>query len=433
MRDHGGGLRSKLWVAFVMQVVAIGLATLFGVYAAMLVLRDVLIKQALVNEAQHYWTLFEKDPETALPNTYNMHGYARADGGSELNIPPELQGLKPGYHSVNQRGGDDLIFVSDHRGHRLWLVFDQHQVNKLALWFGFFPLALVLGAVYVVSFFTYRMSRSAISPIVRLAETVRGLDPRQPQLEAISPEHLPTNADVEVRTLAEAIHAFAARNQEFLVRERAFTRDASHELRTPLTVIKMATDIVIAEESLTNYGQRSMDKIKRSVTDMENLIQAFLILAREGDMSLSNEPIQINEIARDVYERARTTLGDKPVIVELIEQCHLGIEAPPAVVGIILTNLVGNACQYTDRGKVTITVVPEGVRITDTGCGMDADTLSRVFDPFFRGGDGSKPGYGVGLTIVRRLSDRFHWPVVLTSEPGVGTSALLKLPGAKAA
>jgi len=150
-------------------------------------------------------------------------------------------------------------------------------------------------------------------------------------------------------------------------------------------------------------------------------------------MSLSNEPIQINEIARDVYERARTTLGDKPVIVELIEQCHLGIEAPPAVVGIILTNLVGNACQYTDRGKVTITVVPEGVRITDTGCGMDADTLSRVFDPFFRGGDGSKPGYGVGLTIVRRLSDRFHWPVVLTSEPGVGTSALLKLPGAKAA
>ncbi|MBK8285554.1 MAG: hypothetical protein IPK97_12170 [Ahniella sp.] len=163
MREHGGGLRSKLWVAFVMQVVAIGLATLFGVYAAMLVLRDVLIKQALVNEAQHYWTLFDKDQSTALPNTFNMHGFARPDGGTEINVPRELQGLLPGYHSVNQLGGDELVFVSDHRGHRLWLVFDQDQVHQLALWFGFFPLALVLGAVYVVSFFTYQMSRSAIS------------------------------------------------------------------------------------------------------------------------------------------------------------------------------------------------------------------------------------------------------------------------------
>lgn len=431
MREHGGGLRSKLWVAFVMQVVAIGLATLFGVYAAMLVLRDVLIKQALVNEAQHYWTQFDKDPGKPLPDTYNMHGYARADGGTELNIPVELRGLEPGYHSVNQVGGDDLIYVSDHEGHRLWLIFDQHQVNKLALWFGFFPLALVLGAVYVVSFFTYRMSRSAISPIVGLAETVRALDPRQPDLALIAPDHLPGNADLEVRTLAEAIHAFAARNQEFLARERAFTRDASHELRTPLTVIKIATDIVLAEEPLSNYGRRSMDKIKRSVTDMENLIQAFLILAREGDMSLKNEPIAVNEIVDDVVDRARATLGGKPVQLVLNEPHMLSIDGPPAVLSIILTNLLGNACQYTDQGSITVTVERDGVSITDTGCGMDETTLARVFDPFFRGGDAAKPGHGVGLTIVRRLSDRFHWPVVLTSKPGSGTTATLRLPGAK--
>ncbi|AVP96972.1 two-component sensor histidine kinase [Ahniella affigens] len=432
-RESGGGLRSKLWVAFVMQVVAIGLATLFGVYAAMLVLRDVLIKQALVNEAAHYWTLFDKDPGASLPNTYNMHGYARADGGTEVNIPAKLRGLAPGYHSVNQIGGDDLIFVSDHRGHRLWLIFDQEQVNKLALWFGFFPLALVLGAVYVVSFFTYRMSRSAISPIVRLAETVRALDPRQPDLASISPDHLPGNADLEVRTLAESIHSFAARNQEFLARERAFTRDASHELRTPLTVIKIAADIIVSEETLSNYGQRSMAKIRRAVSDMESLIQAFLILAREGDMSLKNEQILVNDIVRDVYERARGMVSQKAVELILDEQAQLVMDAPPAVLSIILTNLLGNACQYTDHGSIRVTVDREGVQIADSGCGMSADVLQRVFDPFFRGGDGSKPGHGVGLTIVRRLSDRFHWPIKLSSEPGVGTTARLCLPDTRLA
>ncbi|MBK8285553.1 MAG: HAMP domain-containing histidine kinase [Ahniella sp.] len=203
-------------------------------------------------------------------------------------------------------------------------------------------------------------------------------------------------------------------------------------MRTPLTVIKVATDIVLAEEQLSSYGNRSMDRIKRAVIDMENLIQAFLILAREGDMSLKNEQIQVNEIVRDVFDRAKATMCKRPVELVLEEQVELSMDAPPAVLSIILTNLLGNACQYTDTGRITVTVHTHGIRIADTGCGMDPATLERVFDPFFRGGDGSKPGHGVGLTIVRRLSDRFRWPVTLGSEPGVGTTAELQLPGAKA-
>jgi signal transduction histidine kinase len=59
---------------------------------------------------------------------------------------------------------------------------------------------------------------------------------------------------------------------------------------------------------------------------------------------------------------------------------------------------------------------------------MSADELARVFEPFVRGGDQRKEGSGIGLSIVRRLSERYGWPVRLESEPGRGTTATISLP-----
>ena len=74
------GLRGKLWVAFVLQVIVISLATLFGVYGAEVVLRDVLIQRALSQETQHYWQRLEENPQAQLPDTYNMRGVFRRSG-----------------------------------------------------------------------------------------------------------------------------------------------------------------------------------------------------------------------------------------------------------------------------------------------------------------------------------------------------------------
>ena len=249
----GRGLRGRLWVAFVMQTVAIALATLLGVYAAMLVLRDVLIQRALVEEAQHYWKRLDLDANAALPDTYNMQGYLRLPGQAAATIPAYLRDLDPGYHSMHAPGVDELVLVGDRDGRRLWLVFDQHQVDRLALWFGLVPLTLVLGTVYLVSWITYRASRRAVSPVIRLAEVVREQDPKHPDWRAICTVAGAGDADDEVMILADAIRSFAERNADFVERERNFTRDASHELRTPLTVVKVAAD-VLEEEALTAFG-----------------------------------------------------------------------------------------------------------------------------------------------------------------------------------
>lgn len=97
---------------------------------------------------------------------------------------------------------------------------------------------------------------------------------------------------------------------------------------------------------------------------------------------------------------------------------------------VILSNLIRNACAYTDKGSVVVQIHDDHVCVQDTGCGMTPDELERAFDPFFRGGLRKEGGQGVGLTIVRRLSARFGWPVTLESEAGHGTSARVRFPSA---
>ena len=423
----GRGLRARLWVAFVLQTVAIALATLLGVYAAMLVLRDVLIRRALVEETQHFWARLDQNPQAALPDTYNMQGYLLRNGSAlaDAAVPVYLRDLSAGYHSMHGDAGDELVLVTDRANQRLWLVFDQHQVDRLALWFGLVPLTLVLGTVYLVSWITYRASRRAVSPVIRLAEVVRDHDPNRREWPEIKQVAHAADADDEVVTLAEAIHSFAMRNEHFVERERNFTRDASHELRSPLTVIKLAADVLEEEVALSDFGARSLVRIKRATRDMEALIQAFLILAREGDTGLPNERFVVNDVAAEEFERAQDLVAGRCVQLRLVEEARIALTAPSRVVAVLISNLLRNACQYTDKGEVVLTIGRDFVRVDDTGKGMAPDEVAHAFEPFYRGKGAGKGGHGVGLTIVRRLTDRFGWPVRLASELGVGTQATI--------
>jgi len=100
------------------------------------------------------------------------------------------------------------------------------------------------------------------------------------------------------------------------------------------------------------------------------------------------------------------------------------------VLSVLLGNLLRNACHYTDEGSVTVTLRRGSIVITDTGIGMCPDELAKVFEPFFRGGDMRSGGQGIGLSIVRRLSERYGWPVSIESEPGHGTTATIRFPAA---
>ena len=421
------GIRRKIWTVYVLQVAAISLATILGVYGAATVLEDVLIKRALDGEATYYWERYARDPHAPIPDTNNMTGYLLRDDASDADLPETLRALKPGYHRIQHGGNVVLVLVSQGPPGRLYLVFNQEQVGRLAFLFGFVPLIVVLLIIYITTWLTYRASRRALSPVIALAKAVRGWDPKRPDLAAFDPRNLTSDPDGDVETLAGALHGFARRIEELVERERNFTRDASHELRSPLTVIKVAADVLV-EEELQPFAERSVQRIRRSVRDMEAMIEAFLILARESDTGLPEEDFIANQAVSEEIERAQPLIEGKPVALELEERATFGLRAPPKVFAAMIGNLIRNACLYTEAGRVRVIVGEDYVSVVDSGIGMSEDELMQAFQPYYRSGRSSRGGHGVGLTLVRRLSERFDWPIELNSTLGEGTTATIHFP-----
>jgi signal transduction histidine kinase len=398
-----------------------------GVYGASAVLKHVQIQRALQEEALHFWARRDDDPRAEVPDTYNMNGYLV--GADQLRALPEpLQPLKTGFHSLPRAQGGSLVLVEDRAGQRLFLLFKQEQVDSLAFWFGMAPLALVLAVVYIIAWSTYRASKRAVSPVIWLANLVQHWDPQHPDASALKPANLPVDVEGETLTLASSLHDFATRIGSFVEREHNFTRDASHELRTPLTVIRVAGDMMDGDESLSPMARRSLKRIQGAGRDMEALIEAFLILAREGDTGLPDEDFPVAEVVQEEIDKARPLVAGKPVELVLRQEAEPQLHAPARVFSVMVGNLLRNACHYTDAGVITVTVRADSVAVSDTGIGMSAEELARVFEPFYRAGDRDKDGQGIGLSIVRRLSDRYGWPVRLESQPGKGTTATISFP-----
>jgi len=424
------GLRRKIWAAFILQAAAISFAAVLGVYGASAVLKHVLIQRALQEEATHYWARHKRDPAAEVPDTYNMTGYLTAAGNPATGLPAELRQLAPGFHSLPRAKGGSLVMVEDRDDMRLYLLFKQEQVDSLAFWFGTAPLALVLAVVYLIAWSNYRTSKRAVSPVIWLAGQVQRWDPTHPDVSALKPENLPVDVEGETLTLASSLHDFASRIGHFVEREHNFTRDASHELRTPLTVIRVAGDMMDGDCALSPMSRRSLKRIQSAGRDMEALIEAFLILAREGDTGLPDEDFSVGDALREEIEKAQPLLAGKPVELQLLVEQDFELRAPARVLSVLVGNLLRNACHYTDAGRVQVTVKSGSIAVQDTGVGMDADELAKVFEPFYRAGDRRKDGQGIGLSIVRRLSERYGWPVTMESEPGRGTTATVSFPGA---
>lgn len=410
------GVQHRLTIAFVIQFVLISLATVLSVLGSAQIIEKVLVKQALVMEAEHFWSLYDADPEQARPNTRHLLGLlASAEGGDAL--PPELFGLAPGYYRVPLNDREPIVYVDGRDDMRLYLIFDEQRVSQLAFLFGILPLIVVLLIIYLSSFLTWRKSRQLVSPLVQLAEVLRSTSALEPQGARPDLSVVEAEADSEVAVLVAALENYADRLVGFVERERQFTRDASHELRTPLAVIRANLELLAGRQG----SSPSLRRIEDTVDDMESLIETLLLLARTQARDVPEDDLIVNDLVINLVERLAPLAERKNVHVRIQQQAMLSLRAAETVVTIVLTNLLRNAINYTGTGEATVVIAERSIVVQDTGPGMDAEELARVLQPFERGQQSGEPGTGLGLAIVQRLCERFNWKLSFASAPGKGT------------
>jgi signal transduction histidine kinase len=417
------GLRAKLVRVFAIQVGIVSIATLVGIYVANTLIVDMVLREGLRTEADYFWNRLAADPTAALPDTSNMQSYM-AVGSDHSRVPEQLRDLPPDETVRSVADGTQLVHVSQRGEHRLYLVWAKAQIYNIAFVFGIVPLAVVLLVIYGLSFLAYRLSQQAISPIVQLAHRLEEFDFEHDTAIHIDFNPLREVADAEVLSMINAVETFSERLRAFVERERVFTRDAGHELRTPVAVFKGSLDLLDENQDRPRHELNALARMRRTVQDMEALLETLLMLARESEVEMPREDVVVNDLVAGQIDLLSPMAQRAGNTLSVHEEAELRVRAPSRVVEIVIGNLMRNAVNYTQNGTVEVTVSDRGVRVRDTGVGMSGEQLERAFDAFYRADEsrGLTRGHGLGLAIVKRLVRQFGWTISAHSRPGEGTT-----------
>ena len=191
-------------------------------------------------------------------------------------------------------------------------------------------------------------------------------------------------------------------------------------------MIRVASDLLHNDPDLPPRAQRSLARIQLAGRDMEAVIDSFLILAREGGIEPQREEFAVRDIVAEEVDNIQPLLAGRPVELAVVGAANPILHASPRVFAMMLRNLLSNASTFTERGRIEVRIEPDRVVVADTGIGMAPDVVQRAFDPFYRAEPDRVSGKGMGLSIVRRLGERFGWPIGIESKPGQGTMVSIR-------
>jgi PAS domain S-box-containing protein len=244
----------------------------------------------------------------------------------------------------------------------------------------------------------------------------------------------------ERQVLEDALHQRATELVEADRRKDEFLAMLAHELRNPLAPILHALQVLGLRQRDDAGSERARIVLQRQVQHMARLVDDLLDVARltRGQFELRKESTDLQAVVSQAALMVSPLVDERGQELSIslpIQPVHL--EADPARLEQVIVNLLRNATKYTGPGgRIWVTVEPQGeqvvVRVRDTGIGIAADVLPRVFDLFSqadRSLDRTQGGLGIGLTLVRQIIELHGGNVEAHSEgPGKGSEFVVRLP-----
>jgi two-component system sensor histidine kinase MprB len=213
--------------------------------------------------------------------------------------------------------------------------------------------------------------------------------------------------------------------------QRQLVADASHELRTPVTSLRTNIEILQQQGAQLDAGeqQRLLADVVEQIEQLTLLMNDLIELARGEEPRAAEEEVRLDELVREVAERARSHAAT-PLQLDLEPTL---LACVPARVERAVGNLIDNAIKYSPPGApVEVALHGEQLTVRDHGPGIAAEDLPHVFDRFYRGAEArGRPGSGLGLAIVRQVAHQHRGSVLAEPAPGGGTLMRLCLPGAE--
>ncbi len=281
-------------------------------------------------------------------------------------------------------------------------------------------LLLALIATVLLSLLTALiLARRITRPLARLSQAAQRIG------TGGIPEALPDSHIRELSDLSAAFNQMALQVRELLANRTTLLAGISHDLRTPLARMRLAVEMLP-----DSSDQKTVERLRRDIEDMNTLIGEFLTLSRDLQQEAQDEI---------VLETMLTEMAEEQNAQGAQVACHaqpgLTVRAGPLALHRVLQNLLGNALRYSEGKPVEIESEHKGqqvlISILDRGPGIPPQELEKVFRPFYRvesSRNANTGGSGLGLAIVQQLCTANGWQVALRAREGGGTVAELSLP-----
>jgi two-component system heavy metal sensor histidine kinase CusS len=307
---------------------------------------------------------------------------------------------------------------------------EEEVLRRCRLWF--WGILAVTSVLFPAA--GYRIARHGIGPVEEIAATARRITSSNLR-ERIRAEGYPS----ELASLAGTFNEMLDRLEESFEQVSRFSADIAHDLRTPVNNIRGEAEVALARARTVDEYRDVLESSLEETVRLSELIGDLLFLARaESPLKhLHRQRLEVAEllgIVREYYEATAsdggialaTVTGGKPITAELDRALMLRA----------VSNLVSNAIAHTPgEGSVTLAATATDgeirIKVSDTGIGIPAEALPRVFDRFFRV-DASRSknsgGTGLGLAIVQSIMALHGGSAEISSELGKGTCVTLRIP-----
>jgi two-component system OmpR family sensor kinase len=341
-------------------------------------------------------------PERAV----NREAWTLKTGGYEvrqMQIPLQHAGKTEGYLLVATSFEDARTLLDNLR-------------NILLLLYPCILISLFLSMRYLAG--------KSIDPIRKIIQKTNQIT--QTNLNERVPE---TPQNDEIGQLTRSINKLLSRLEQALLREKQFTSDASHELRTPLSVLRGTLEVLIRKPRTADEYVTKIQTALQSIDRMSDMIDQLLALARvEIGPATTQEEVELITFLEEIADRLTEDLGRKiefrtevgaPIFVQVNEKSLM----------MMIRNLVENAVKYSKFGNIVLETgwMSKGafISVIDQGIGIDAESISKIFDPFYRDPEVINqliPGTGLGLAIVQKLALETGIELEVTSQKGKGST-----------
>jgi len=346
-------------------------------------------------------------------------------------IPTEGKIVEDRWNEGKYIATDSPITINgEHKGHVFMFAntnYVKRTVDQLSN--QFMLASLITIALTIIT--TFILSRFVAQPLIKMKEATEQLSKGKHNVE------LHTDRKDELGELANSITKLSKDLKELKMARNEFLASISHELRTPLTYIKGYADIINRQDASENEIKEYADIIREETEQLTVLIKNLFDLAKidQNNFLIRREKVAICEIIQNVVELIQPVLTEKNILVNVNCPNEITAFVDPERLQQVFINILDNAIKHSDESSqisldVNQTAQYLNITITDHGEGIPRQDLPYIFDRLYRvekSRSRQSGGSGLGLAITKEIIESHGGSIDIRSQPGMGTSVIIKL------